>query len=179
MTRAQLEHLIRAAAATANVKDIVVIGSQAVLGTHPKAPGELLFSMEADVFPKDEPTRSIVIDGAIGEEPLFHQTFGYYAHGVDDTTAVLPDGWRDRLVKLANANTMGAVGWCLEIHDLAVSKLIAGREKDLQYLDALVRDDLVDMGTIRERLLKVPSLSSAQRQLAMQRLDARAPDKNS
>jgi hypothetical protein len=30
--------------------------------------------MEADIYPKDAPDRSIVIDGAIGELSLFHET---------------------------------------------------------------------------------------------------------
>jgi hypothetical protein len=34
-------------------------------------------------------------------------------------------------------NTGGAVGWCLEAHDLAVSKLIAGRAKDLEFVAGL------------------------------------------
>jgi len=66
--------------------DIVVIGSQAILGTFPNAPVELLASIEADVFPRDRPDDSILIDGTIGERSLFHETFGYYAHGVDETT---------------------------------------------------------------------------------------------
>ena len=41
---------------------------------------------------------------------MFHQTFGYYAHGVDETTATLPAGWSDRLVPLANDNTGGRDG---------------------------------------------------------------------
>jgi hypothetical protein len=49
MNRYQLEHVIRAAAGNADVRDIVVIGSQAILGTFPDAPAELLPSMEADV----------------------------------------------------------------------------------------------------------------------------------
>ena len=99
MTRPQLEHIIRAAAGTAGVRDLVVIGSQAILGSYPDAPAELTRSIEADVFPREAPDRSVVIDGAIGELSLFHETFGYYAHGVDETTAVLPNGWRDRLVR--------------------------------------------------------------------------------
>ena len=43
MTRAQLEHVIRAAG-IANVDDVVVIGSQAVLGEFPDAPAEFLVS---------------------------------------------------------------------------------------------------------------------------------------
>lgn len=47
--------------------------------------------MEADVFVMDTPGKSIVIDDAIGEQSMFHETFGYYAHGVDETTATLPE----------------------------------------------------------------------------------------
>jgi hypothetical protein len=74
----------------ANEHEIVVIGSQAVLGQFPNAPEALLASIEADVFPRHAPDKSALIDGAIGELSMFHQTFGYYAHGVDDTTATLP-----------------------------------------------------------------------------------------
>jgi len=98
MNRAALEHILRAAAAVADVRDLVVIGSQAVLGQFPEAPDALLASIEADVFPRHAPEKSDLIDGAIGELSGFHQAFGYYAHGVDDTTATLPAGWEERLV---------------------------------------------------------------------------------
>ena len=58
VTRQQLEHIIRAAAGTADVGEIVVIDSQAILGSYPDAPPELTESMEADVFPKDQPQRA-------------------------------------------------------------------------------------------------------------------------
>ena len=47
----QLEHLIRAAAEITG-DEIVVIGSQAILGALPDAPEALLESMEADLFPR-------------------------------------------------------------------------------------------------------------------------------
>lgn len=156
MTRQQLEHIIRAAAGTLNVHDIVVIGSQSLLGSYPDAPQEFRDSMEADVFPKDNPANSIVIDGSIGEESMFHRTFGYYAHGVDDTTAILPNGWRDRLVRVSPPATMGAVGWCLEANDLAVSKLAAGREKDLAFVAAMLRHQLASRELIQTRLGDTP-----------------------
>ncbi len=168
--RHQLEHIIRASAGNADVRDIVVIGSQSILGSHPDAPAELTVSMEADVFPKDAPERAILIDGAIGELSLFHETFGYYAHGVDETTAVLPDGWKERLVKVANENTMGAVGWCLEVHDLAVSKLAAARDKDLAFVEAMLRNKLITSATLRQRLAVTPGLNSAGRETAEARL---------
>ena len=115
MNRAGLEHILRAAAAASDERDIIVIGSQAVLGQFPDAPEALLTSIEADVFPRHAPDKSLLIDGAIGELSAFHQSFGYYAHGVDETTATLPPGWVDRLVPIHNDNTAGATGWCLDV----------------------------------------------------------------
>jgi hypothetical protein len=152
MNRAALEHILRAAAAIADERDFVVIGSQAVLGQFPHAPDALLSSIEADIYPRQAPAKSDLIDGAIGELSMFHQTFGYYAHGVDETTATLPSGWPDRLVPLANDNTGGATGWCLEVHDLSVSKLVAGREKDLDFVRVLVRERMVDPTVLQERV---------------------------
>lgn len=170
MTRPQLEHIIRAAAGNADADDLVVVGSQAILGSFPDAPAELLESMEADVFPRDKPHDSILIDGGIGELSPFHETFGYYAHGVDETTATLPEGWRERLVPICNENTRGATGWCLEVHDLAVSKLVAGREKDVAFIAALFRHRLASPETVRERLGKTTSSSEPIQAAASARL---------
>jgi hypothetical protein len=57
VTRGQLEHVIRAAATIAADPDIVVIGSQAILGQFPDAPSELLVSNEADLYPRAHPDR--------------------------------------------------------------------------------------------------------------------------
>lgn len=170
MNRSQLEHIIRAAAGNADANDIVVIGSQAILAAFPEAPSELLVSVEADVFPRDRPDDAILIDGAIGERSIFHETFGYYAHGVGETTATLPAGWRDRLVPIRNENTRGATGWCLEVHDLAVSKLIAGREKDLSFLAALFRHQLAQPDLVRKRLEQTELPTIEVRALANERL---------
>lgn len=122
MQRPQLEHIIRAAAGITGADQFVIVGSQAVLGQFPQAPEELLASMEADLFTLRDPADSDLIDGSIGEGSPFHQTFGYYAHGVGAETAVLPAGWNQRLVPVKNENTGGGAGLCLEVHDLAVSK---------------------------------------------------------
>jgi dihydrofolate reductase len=53
MKRSQLEHIIRAAATVADDDELIIIGSQAVLGQFPDAPDELCVSNEADVFPKN------------------------------------------------------------------------------------------------------------------------------
>jgi len=53
--------------------------------------------MEADVAAFDDPDdrKADLIDGSIGEASMFHRSFGYYAQGVSQSTAVLPVGWRD------------------------------------------------------------------------------------
>src|SRR5262245_40138834 len=108
MTRLQLEHLIGAAAAISEDDEIVVLGSQAILGQCPDAPAELLVSKEADVFPRHFPERAELIDGSIGELSPFHDTFGYYAQGVGPETATLPKGWESRLVVVRSERTRGA-----------------------------------------------------------------------
>lgn len=152
MRRSELEHIIRASSAIAGDNEIIAVGSQAVLGQFPNAPAELLRSMELDVFPKNLPERSIVIDGAIGEQSVFHHTFGYYAHGVSPETAALPGGWQGRLIEVRNENTRGAIGWCIEVHDLAISKLVAGREKDRDFVITLLKHRMVEKTTLLVRL---------------------------
>jgi hypothetical protein len=152
MKRRDLEHLIRASAQIADDDEIIVIGSQAILGQFPDAPPTLLVSVEADVYPKNHPDRADLIDGSIGEGSPFHDTFGYYAQGVGASTATLPSGWEQRLFALRNENTRGATGWCLEAHDLVLSKLIAGREKDFEFAAEAVRHRLVSVDTLEQRL---------------------------
>lgn len=156
MKRSDLEHIIRAAGAIANDQEIVIVGSQAILGPFPDPPPLLVRSIEADVFPLHHPERAEVIDGAIGEGSAFHQSFGYYAQGVDESTATLPAGWRDRLVRVSNANTNGFSGLCLEVHDLAVSKYVAGREKDREFTHELAKRRMIEKAILLARLHVTP-----------------------
>jgi hypothetical protein len=48
-------------------------------------------STEADVIPIDnDEKKSDLIDGSIGEDSYFHQSFGHYAQGVSLETAKAP-----------------------------------------------------------------------------------------
>ena len=152
MRRSDLEHLIRAAGRISGERELVVIGSQAVLGQFPDAPVALLMSMEVDLYPLARPELANKIDGAIGEGSRFHQTHGYYAQGVGPETATLPAGWRRRLVRVENQNTGGAAGLCLEVHDLAISKYVAGREKDREFTRELARHGMTNRAILLRRL---------------------------
>jgi hypothetical protein len=126
--------------------------------------------MEVDVFSLRTPDDSDLIDGSIGEGSPFHQTFGYHAHSVGEETAVLPPGCKDRLIPILTERTGGATGLCLELHDLAVSKLVAGRPKDLEFVFGVLRHSLANAETIRERL-KVTPLDGVRLRLSLARLE--------
>lgn len=176
MDRPQLEHILRAAWAITGADRFVVIGSQAILGHVEKPPPELVVSIEADIFSLRSPEDADLIDGSIGELSPFHGTFGYYAHGVGEETAVLPRGWKDRLVMLRTPATGGAAGLFLDVHDLAVSKLAAGREKDLDYVRALLKHKLADPAIVAHRLDATP-VSEAERHRMINLLGRlRSPD---
>ncbi|HEY6241606.1 MAG TPA: DUF6036 family nucleotidyltransferase [Burkholderiales bacterium] len=152
MKRSELEHLIRAAGRIADAREIVVVGSQAILGQFPDSPTALLRSMEADLYPRRKPELADKVDGAIGEGSRFHEQFGYYAQGVAPDTATLPRGWQRRLVRIENSNTGGYAGLCLEVNDLAISKYAAGRDKDLEFTRELARNRMTDKKALLGRL---------------------------
>jgi hypothetical protein len=156
VTREQLAHVLRAASAIADDPDVLVIGSQSVLGSFGEEdlPFEATASIEVDIafFGDPDDAKSDLVDGAIGELSSFHETFGYYAQGVSVTTAVLPEGWRDRVVTFANSSTAPGRGLCLDPHDCVVSKLVAGREKDLSFARALVREGIISLAILAERV---------------------------
>ncbi|MCU0655819.1 MAG: hypothetical protein MUF64_11220 [Polyangiaceae bacterium] len=168
MNREQIEHVIRAASAIAQDDELIIVGSQAILGQYPDAPPVLLASNEVDLYPKNFPDRADLIDGAIGEGSPFHEMYGYYAQGVGPGTAILPAGWEQRLVPLFSPLTRGATGWCLEAHDLFLSKLLAGREKDLIYVQGMISAGLVNEVFFRERFESV-EISAPVRELAEKR----------
>jgi hypothetical protein len=158
--RSELAHILRSACDLTGDRDILVIGSQSILGSFSEAvlPAEATLSIEADIAFFDDPdeTKLDAVDGGIGEASRFHETFGVYGQGVDLETAVLPAGWRDRLVGFDDPGAAPSEALCLEPHDLVVSKLVAGREKDYVFAVALIDAGLVEVDVLRERALLVP-----------------------
>lgn len=159
MNREQLAHIVRAASTITGDGDIIVFGSQALLGTwdDDDLPDEATRSIEADLAFPDDPTeaKADAVDGAIGELSPFHATHGYYGQGVSISTAVLPTGWEARVVHLDRIDSRPGYARCLDAHDLVVAKLVAGRQKDFEFATALLAAGLVDATLLEERAMTI------------------------
>lgn len=160
MKRSELAHILRAACEITHDPQILVIGSQAILASfeEDELPEEAIRSIEADVAFLNDPDeeKSDAVDGAIGEESLFHETYGIYGQGVSVTTAMLPSDWQRRLVAFESPEAGESRAVCLDAHDLVVSKLTAGREKDFEFARALLEAHLVDADLLLTRAAFLP-----------------------
>ena len=154
MTREQLEHAIRAACDVSEDTEIWIFGSQAILGEFPNAPEQLCASIEVDVQPKNRTDKIDAIDAILGELSLFHQTHGFYVHGLPiEKAATLAQGWEHRVTAVFDEiATNGKTGWCVETHDLAASKLAAYREKDRNFVRILLIEEMINAVTLIERI---------------------------
>lgn len=148
MKKQQLDHLLRAAGRITGQRKFLVIGSQSLHGTYPDLPDDIVRSAEVDLIAGKNVDRTEWLN-VIGQDSQFHETFGYYADPVDETTATLPKGWKGRLVNLSPGDTEGVRALCLDPHDLAIAKYVARRGKDLIFTRELARRGMVK----RQRLL--------------------------
>ena len=98
MNREQLAHVLRVAASITGDGDIVVLGSQSILGTFSDArlPEEATMSVEADLAWRHDPdaAKADLVDGAIGEGSQFHSEWGYYAQALRSLRPFCPPDGR-------------------------------------------------------------------------------------
>ncbi len=145
----------------------MLVGSQAILGAVPNAPAEITVSEELDLYAPGDEAASDLIDGSIGERSPFHETFGYYARGVGAETATLPTRWRARAIPVRSDATAGVTGICPHPSDLAISKLAAWREKDREFVAAVLRHRIVTAEEIESRLVELDDATAAQIRLRL------------
>lgn len=72
---------------------------------------------------------------------------------------------------LLGDNTRGARGWCLEVHDLAIAKYVAGRGKDILFTKALAKHGMTRRNVLGERLTDT-KINDVGRRLAEARIAA-------
>jgi len=153
MKKRHIDHLLRAAAELTGEKQFVIVGSQALHGRLPEVPEKLVRSAEVDLIAGK--ADRIAWLNAIGQGSPFHEQYGYYADPVDEAAVKLPKGWRSRLIPLP-AGDAGIRGACLDPHDLAISKYVARREKDLEFTKALARRGYISKKRLLDLLKTTP-----------------------
>ena len=152
-----LTRLIEIARAVAEPMRIVVIGSASLLPAHPELgePGQPLeASYDADLLlePIDEELAAILGE-AVGQQSLFTKRHGYYADFLRPVMAeTLPAGWESRLRPVAGYHNVFA----LDSYDLALVKLVIGREKDLALVRALLRLNILQPERLRQHYHQAP-----------------------
>ena len=170
MKKSQLDHVLRAARRITGEAQFIIVGSQSLHATHPDVPDTIARSIEVDLIARNERARTEWLN-VIGVDSPFHESFGYYADPVDENTAILPRGWESRLVRLGPGDTEGAIGLCLDPHDLAISKYAARREKDIVFNREMAKLGIVGRERLLE-LLAVTLLSDERRAAIRAHIDA-------
>lgn len=139
----------------------LIIGSQSLLGSfaHGDLPPAATASLEFDiaVFGDVDSRAADRIDGALGEWSEFHDRSGFYVQGVDVDTAILPDGWHGRTVRVPVIDEPGVDAVCLDPHDTCAAKLARNDERDRVFVRALVEASLIDPALLSQRIAAIPA----------------------
>jgi hypothetical protein len=165
VNRDELGRAIKAACAYLDEPRVVVFGSQAILGSYDTSelPVAAFVSREVDILPlsgiTDPPSvedKLLLLDAELGEDSPFHSHHGFYVEGIHKDVVVLPVNWEHRLVHFTvedgSSQLYGRTGLCLDPIDLCVSKALAGRPKDREFVAALVAENIVHAAAILERI---------------------------
>ena len=155
MKRPLLDELLRAVEQITGERELVMIGSQALHAVVADAPAEVVMSRECDLlFDESDPVVE-VIDASLGPDSERAAELLVHVDTVSSSFPFLAPGWERRLVPFG---PMAPHVRCLEIHDLVLSKLAAGRLKDYELIAVLLDRDLADLGVVRERIASVSDL---------------------
>jgi hypothetical protein len=156
MRREDFDALIEAVASTAEVTQVIVVGSQSILASidESELPRQVTLSPEIDVVIAEHP-RAGAVRRLLGPGSLLDSQRGVYVDVVSEATPQLPTRWRARAIEHHPAAMPWVVAVCPEVHDLALAKIGAGRrDKDLAYVEALLAcaPPLLDLDVLEARL---------------------------
>lgn len=162
--------LLREARRLCGHTDYVVIGSLSVLGLSEVTaiPADMTVSIDADCYTLADPGRVLDLQAALGEGSPWHVAHGIYLDPVNPHLPTLPDPWQDRLIPLTRD---GVVAHFLEPHDAAVSKLARGEPRDLRWVLAGARANILALPTVALRMKGTTFLDEAEQRGALAMLD--------
>ena len=146
--------------------DYVVVGSLSVLGMSEVTaiPANRTMSIDVDCYTLSDPGRALDLQADLGEGSAFHLAHGIYLDPVNPHLPTLPDQWQTRLIKLTRN---GVVAHFLEPHDAAVSKLARGEERDLRWVKAGAKGNILSLPTIALRMKSTTFLDEAEQRAAL------------
>jgi len=171
MQRHQLQHVILEIGRRFALPDFYIVGSAAILAILPNPPeGALTATRDVDVIPpQDDESLADRISFVLGEASEFDLEHGYHAQGVtSQTPSYAPTDWKARTVPI---RVEEHTGWCMEIHDLVLSKLGAGREKDFDFARSTAALGLVRRDELIQRLADI-NCSEEHRKRIVARVEA-------
>lgn len=174
MYLSQLQHVILEIGRRVDIDECHIIGSAAILAALPNPPdGALTATRDVDVIPPNDDERlADRISFVLGEASDFDAEYGYYAQGVTSRTPMFaPADWMSRAIPV---RVERYTGWCMEPNDLVLSKLGAGREKDLDFARSAVQLGVVRRDLLTTRLDRV-ACSDEHRRLIASCIDALLP----
>ncbi len=129
----------------------IIVGSHTLYAVSDTAPAVVRASVEADFLLAGESLETLEkVRKELGLTSAFHDAHGYFADALGLATVTLPPGWEARLQPLADSRGQ-VVARCLELYDAAVSKLMAGRDKDWTFLAYLLDEQLISLPPLLER----------------------------
>ena len=175
MQRDQFHELLTRVAHVCARKELVVFGSQSVHALTSAPPTEVLVSVECDIWLADEPEVASRLAAELGKGSAFAKTSGIYADPLPPDLPMTPPGWEKRLVTYQVADVTAR---CLEIHDLIVTKLAAGRLKDYEFIAAVLLAKLATKDEVIRRIQSFPDPHKQAVLLARLRIATEATDVN-
>ena len=152
-----LNHLIEVVRAVARPDKVLILGSSCLLPSHPELgetghPLELTTDVDFLLHPVNEAIAES-LQLAAGRDSAFMAQFGYYADIMRPVMAeTLPAGWEGRLHPVPGYDNVVA----LDVYDLALVKLMVGRQKDLDLLRALLKLGILEPARLRAHYQQTP-----------------------
>ena len=134
---------------------MVIFGSAALMAAFPElSEGPFETTKDADfVLTPIDADLALMLRETLGEQSDFGGFYGYYADCVRaEMVETFPAGWEARLVPLAGYDDV----FFLDPYDVALVKLVVGREKDLALVRALIDLGQLDPARLRQRYAGTP-----------------------
>ena len=170
MTLDQVFRLVHAARELTKHRELVVIGSNSVLGLAETTsiPAAMSMSIDLDSYLKNDPGWTGDLVAALGENSEFHRREGFFLDMVSPHLPTLPEGWQGRLMPVRRD---GATAWFIDPDDAAISKYARGEPRDQRWIRAGIEAGIVSLPKVKALLGRTSFLDAEEDAGARMRVD--------